>query len=159
MSSMEWIHVMSSFSWKIFVLGSEKPAEVESQARLYSMMYCPFAHRIRLVLSLKDIPHDIVNINLQSKPQWFLDVRIESFSKGMIMWSACKEFLSDLVIIYGNIFLDSSRWQGTSLYRFGRHISNRFYRSGKLPGREISRASSIQRWDKESWFRVVRSLL
>ncbi|XP_011636400.1 glutathione S-transferase omega-1-like [Pogonomyrmex barbatus] len=54
--------------------GSEKPAEVEGQARLYSMEYCPFAHRIRLVLSLKNIPHDIVNINLQSKPDWFLEI-------------------------------------------------------------------------------------
>ncbi|KAL6256183.1 hypothetical protein P5V15_012299 [Pogonomyrmex californicus] len=54
--------------------GSEKPAEVEGQARLYSMEYCPFAHRIRLVLSLKNIPHDIVNINLQSKPNWFLEI-------------------------------------------------------------------------------------
>lgn len=58
----------------IFIAGSEKPTEVEGQGRLYSMAYCPFAHRIRLVLSLKQIPHDIVNINLQNKPQWFLQV-------------------------------------------------------------------------------------
>lgn len=43
-------------------LGSEKPAEVKGQARLYSMKYCPFSHRVRLVLALKQIPHDVVNI-------------------------------------------------------------------------------------------------
>ncbi|RLU17148.1 hypothetical protein DMN91_011217 [Ooceraea biroi] len=54
--------------------GSEKPADVEGQARLYSMKYCPFSHRVRLVLALKNIPHDIVNINLQNKPDWYLQV-------------------------------------------------------------------------------------
>ncbi|KAK3790456.1 hypothetical protein RRG08_015925 [Elysia crispata] len=42
--------------------------------RLYSMRFCPFAHRTRLVLSHKNIPHEVVNINLQNKPQWFLDL-------------------------------------------------------------------------------------
>lgn len=57
--------------------GSEKPAEVEGQARLYSMKFCPFAHRVRLILSLKKIPHDIVNINLMNKPEWYFQIHPE----------------------------------------------------------------------------------
>lgn len=54
--------------------GSEQPAIVKGQARLYSMKYCPFAHRIRLILAYKKIPHDIVNINLKNKPKWYYKV-------------------------------------------------------------------------------------
>lgn len=62
-----------------FVLGSKKPEAVKNQGRLYSMKYCPFAHRVRLILTLKQIPHDIVNINLQNKPDWYFQVCKESF--------------------------------------------------------------------------------
>ncbi|XP_061644990.1 glutathione S-transferase omega-1-like isoform X1 [Phyllopteryx taeniolatus] len=41
--------------------------------RLYSMRFCPFAQRTRLVLNAKEIKHDIVNINLRDKPDWFLE--------------------------------------------------------------------------------------
>ncbi|XP_076170173.1 pyrimidodiazepine synthase [Ptiloglossa arizonensis] len=57
--------------------GSIKPAELAGQARLYSMKFCPFAHRIRLILSYKKIPHDIVNINLKNKPEWYLEINPE----------------------------------------------------------------------------------
>ncbi|KAG7211463.1 hypothetical protein KM043_010744 [Ampulex compressa] len=57
--------------------GSEKPAEVTGQARLYNMAFCPFTHRIRLILTLKKIPHDIVNINLKDKPQWYFEIHEE----------------------------------------------------------------------------------
>ncbi|XP_076759712.1 pyrimidodiazepine synthase [Xylocopa sonorina] len=56
---------------------SEKPPEVKGQARLYSMKYCPFSHRIRLILCYKKIPHDIVNINIQNKPKWFFEIHPE----------------------------------------------------------------------------------
>lgn len=59
---------------RFLVLGSEKPPKKEGVLRLYSMLYCPFAERARLVLKAKNLPHDIVNINLQSKPDWFLEL-------------------------------------------------------------------------------------
>ncbi|XP_061644991.1 glutathione S-transferase omega-1-like isoform X2 [Phyllopteryx taeniolatus] len=37
------------------------------------MRFCPFAQRTRLVLNAKEIKHDIVNINLRDKPDWFLE--------------------------------------------------------------------------------------
>ena len=35
--------------------------------------FCPFAQRTILTLLAKEIPFDVVNINLKSKPDWFLE--------------------------------------------------------------------------------------
>ncbi|KAK1125578.1 hypothetical protein K0M31_005938 [Melipona bicolor] len=56
---------------------SQKPAEVKGQVRLYGMKFCPFTHRIRLILSYKNIPHDTVNINIRNKPKWYLEIHPE----------------------------------------------------------------------------------
>ncbi|CAH2322424.1 glutathione S-transferase omega-1-like [Pelobates cultripes] len=54
--------------------GSPAPGPVpEGNLRLYSMRFCPFAQRARLVLSAKGIKHEVININLKSKPDWFLE--------------------------------------------------------------------------------------
>ncbi|XP_061693103.1 glutathione S-transferase omega-1-like [Syngnathoides biaculeatus] len=54
--------------------GSAAPGPVAAGSiRLYSMRFCPFAQRTRLVLNAKDIKHEIVNINLRDKPEWFLE--------------------------------------------------------------------------------------
>ncbi|XP_075997848.1 glutathione S-transferase omega-1-like [Genypterus blacodes] len=59
---------------KSFAKGSASPAPVpEGLIRLYSMRFCPFAQRTRLVLNAKGIKHDIININLRDKPDWFLE--------------------------------------------------------------------------------------
>ncbi|KAF5294459.1 hypothetical protein FQR65_LT01585 [Abscondita terminalis] len=50
--------------------GSVPPQKVEGKLRLYSMKYCSFAHRVRLVLLVKKIPHDVVNVNIFDKPDW-----------------------------------------------------------------------------------------
>ncbi|KAF5288045.1 hypothetical protein FQR65_LT12095 [Abscondita terminalis] len=60
--------------------GSTNPEKVEGKLRLYSMDYCPYAQRVRLVLLAKGIPHDIVNINLSNKPKWYFDIN----PKGMV---------------------------------------------------------------------------
>ncbi|XP_074089872.1 glutathione S-transferase omega-1-like [Macrotis lagotis] len=52
--------------------GSAQPGPVPPGAiRLYSMRFCPFAQRTRLVLKAKGINHEIININLKNKPEWF----------------------------------------------------------------------------------------
>ncbi|XP_052007644.1 glutathione S-transferase omega-1 [Xyrauchen texanus] len=62
-----------SASQKCLGKGSAAPGPVpKDHIRLYSMRFCPFAQRTRLVLSAKGIKHDIVNINLKDKPDWFL---------------------------------------------------------------------------------------
>ncbi|KAJ8402752.1 hypothetical protein AAFF_G00364240 [Aldrovandia affinis] len=54
--------------------GSTPPGPVSNgRIRLYSMRFCPFAQRTRLVLHAKGIKHDTININLKDKPDWFLE--------------------------------------------------------------------------------------
>nr|AVT42188.1 glutathione S-transferase o2 [Lissorhoptrus oryzophilus] len=54
--------------------GSVEPPRVPGLLRVYSMHFCPFAQRARLVVKAKNLPHDIVNINLQDKPDWYLKI-------------------------------------------------------------------------------------
>ncbi|MGY8997339.1 MAG: glutathione S-transferase family protein, partial [Alphaproteobacteria bacterium] len=42
--------------------------------KLISAEVCPYAQRTRLVLQEKDISHEVVEINLRDKPDWFADV-------------------------------------------------------------------------------------
>ncbi|KAG5266514.1 hypothetical protein AALO_G00232950 [Alosa alosa] len=59
---------------KSFAKGSSPPGPVpKGHIRLYSMRFCPFAQRTRLVLHAKGIKHETVNINLKDKPDWFLE--------------------------------------------------------------------------------------
>ncbi|CAI9605493.1 unnamed protein product [Staurois parvus] len=54
--------------------GSAAPCPVpQGLIRLYSMRFCPFAQRARLVLIAKGINHEVVNINLKNKPDWYLE--------------------------------------------------------------------------------------
>ncbi|XP_028810756.1 glutathione S-transferase omega-1-like [Denticeps clupeoides] len=54
--------------------GSCAPGPVPKDTiRLYSMRFCPFAQRARLVLHSKGIKHEIINVNLKDKPDWFLE--------------------------------------------------------------------------------------
>ena len=53
--------------------GSEFPA-LKGKLRVYSMKYCPYAQRARLVLIHKKIPFEEVNINLSKKPKWYLEL-------------------------------------------------------------------------------------
>ncbi|CAF1285206.1 unnamed protein product [Adineta steineri] len=52
--------------------GSECPPLKENELRLYSMQFCPYAQRARLVLAAKNIPHEEININLVDKLEWYL---------------------------------------------------------------------------------------
>ncbi|KAA0717955.1 Glutathione S-transferase omega-1 [Triplophysa tibetana] len=56
--------------------GKDSPAPgpvPKDLVRLYSMRFCPFAQRTRLVLHAKGIKHEVVNINTKEKPAWFLE--------------------------------------------------------------------------------------
>ncbi|XP_078079122.1 glutathione S-transferase omega-1-like [Mustelus asterias] len=59
-------------SAKSLTKGSPAPGPVPAgMIRVYSMRYCPFAHRTLLVLEAKGIKYETVNINLLDKPDWF----------------------------------------------------------------------------------------
>ncbi|KAJ0004715.1 hypothetical protein NQD34_010929 [Periophthalmus magnuspinnatus] len=59
---------------KCLAKGSAPPGPVpKGHIRLFSMRFCPFAQRARLVLNAKGIKHEIINIHLKEKPDWFLE--------------------------------------------------------------------------------------
>ncbi|XP_068955002.1 glutathione S-transferase omega-1-like [Petaurus breviceps papuanus] len=63
---------MSGESLRSLRKGSPQPGPVpQGVIRVYSMRFCPFSERTRLVLKAKGIKHEVININLKSKPEWF----------------------------------------------------------------------------------------
>lgn len=56
--------------------GSPAPPAVSGKLRLYSMRFCPYAQRVHLTLDAKQIPYDVVYINLSNKPKWFQEKSI-----------------------------------------------------------------------------------
>lgn len=55
----------------ILLLGDAYPVlPADDHLVLLSMRFCPYAHRVMLVLNAKRIPHHVVNINLKRKPDW-----------------------------------------------------------------------------------------
>ncbi|RUS91994.1 hypothetical protein EGW08_000207 [Elysia chlorotica] len=59
-------------SLKSHAQGSPFPPTKPGVLRIYSMRFCPFAQRTRLVLAHKNIPCEVVNVDLVKKPDWFL---------------------------------------------------------------------------------------
>ncbi|KAK7082556.1 Glutathione S-transferase omega-1 [Halocaridina rubra] len=53
--------------------GSVCPPTTPGLLRCYNMKYCPYAQRTLLVLHAKNIKHEVVNINLMEKPEWFFE--------------------------------------------------------------------------------------
>ncbi|MCG6134666.1 MAG: glutathione S-transferase family protein [Nostoc sp. LLA-1] len=45
-----------------------------SQIKIYSAVVCPYAHRSRLVLQEKGVDFELIEINLQNKPEGFIDI-------------------------------------------------------------------------------------
>ncbi|XP_077998805.1 pyrimidodiazepine synthase-like [Glandiceps talaboti] len=60
-------------SIKHLATGAALPPLQEGMLRLFSMTFCPFAQRSRLVLEAKRIPYNLVNCNLKNKPEWLLE--------------------------------------------------------------------------------------
>ncbi|XP_046563691.1 glutathione S-transferase omega-1-like [Haliotis rubra] len=58
---------------KSYTTTSPFPPLTPGKIRVYSMRFCPYAERTRLVLHHKNIEHEIVNIDLKQKPSWFWD--------------------------------------------------------------------------------------
>ncbi|XP_076829882.1 glutathione S-transferase omega-1-like [Brachyhypopomus gauderio] len=58
---------------KCYGKGTCAPGPVPNgQIRIYSMRFCPFAQRTRLVLCAKGIKYETMNIHLKDKPEWYL---------------------------------------------------------------------------------------
>ncbi|XP_062567944.1 glutathione S-transferase omega-1-like [Saccostrea cucullata] len=66
--SFSEIKIMSE---KALGRGTQCPPLAPGTLRLYSMRFCPYAQRTRLVLLHKNVTFETVNINLKQKPDWF----------------------------------------------------------------------------------------
>ena len=63
---------MSGGSARSLGKGSAPPGPVpEGLISVYSMRFCLYAQSTRLVLTTKGIRHEVININLKNKPEWF----------------------------------------------------------------------------------------
>ncbi|GAU92720.1 hypothetical protein RvY_04767 [Ramazzottius varieornatus] len=58
---------------KDFQEGSALPKINDNGVTVYSMRFCPYAERVRLMLNTKHVPYEVINIDLKSKPEWFLE--------------------------------------------------------------------------------------
>ncbi|XP_045194100.2 glutathione S-transferase omega-1-like [Mercenaria mercenaria] len=71
--------------------------------RLYSMRFCPYAQRTRLVIEHKGIPVETVNINLKRKPKWLFDMNPTGVVP-VLQWNdrvlyesgTCNDYLDDV---------------------------------------------------------------
>lgn len=52
--------------------GSTAPPLENGKLRIYNMRFCPYAQRTLIYLNAKKIPHEVVNVNLKNKPDWFV---------------------------------------------------------------------------------------
>jgi glutathione S-transferase len=75
-----------------------------SQIKLFSARACPFAHRTRLVLSHKQLPFELVEVDLKNKPAWF-DAKLSGYGKvpaiehnGQHLWESAvvNEYLDEV---------------------------------------------------------------
>lgn len=58
----------------IDLTGSTKPELPEDGVpRFFSMAFCPFSHRVRLMLAAKHIEHHKIYVDLIEKPEWYKD--------------------------------------------------------------------------------------
>jgi len=56
--------------------GAKFPPLTKGLVRLYSCATCPYALRVRLVLTAKNIPFEMVNIKESSPPEWFKSLAV-----------------------------------------------------------------------------------
>lgn len=63
---------MADWNTPHLAAGSPEPQVDPETIAIYNMRYCPFAQRTMLVLLEKKLPFSVYNINLSSKPEWFL---------------------------------------------------------------------------------------
>ncbi|CAG2171067.1 unnamed protein product, partial [Oppiella nova] len=66
--------IMSQEKAKNYKQGDPYPPRVNPDVlRLYYRESSPYAQRVLMILNAKEIPHEVVNINIWAKPDWFME--------------------------------------------------------------------------------------
>ncbi|CAH0545959.1 unnamed protein product [Brassicogethes aeneus] len=65
-------------SSKHLATGDFLPDLTKDKITLFSMLFCPFAQRVRLILEYKGLDYKVVNVNLKSKPDWLVQLNPKS---------------------------------------------------------------------------------
>ena len=68
--------------------------------KVVSFKICPFVQRVTALLEAKKIPYEIEFINLNNKPQWFLDIAPNGQVPVLITESGIPLFESDAIVEY-----------------------------------------------------------
>uniref|UniRef100_UPI00358E6F4C glutathione S-transferase omega-2-like isoform X2 n=1 Tax=Myxine glutinosa TaxID=7769 RepID=UPI00358E6F4C len=76
--------------------GDAAPGDLKG-LRIYGMRFCPFVQRVHLVLQAKNVSYETVNVNLKSKPSWFL--KVSPGGKVPLLENAEGKFVSESLII------------------------------------------------------------
>lgn len=80
------------------ITGSTEPTlPNDGNLQLFSMKFCPYAHRAHLIFYAKQIPHHIIYINLNKKPEWFF--RMNPLAKVPAIRVPEKGFLYESLIV------------------------------------------------------------
>nr|CAD7596058.1 unnamed protein product [Timema genevievae] len=96
-------------SGEVLSAGSAQPPLEPGKVRLYGFEYSPYVQRVHMVLIAKNIPHDVKNIDLKNKPDWFL--KLNPAGKVPVLDTGDKVLTESLEIV---LFLDKN-YPGTTL--------------------------------------------
>ncbi|XP_055955272.1 glutathione S-transferase omega-1-like [Patella vulgata] len=144
-------------SQKSYVAGSAYPPLETGVLRIYSMRFCSFAQRTRLVLQHKNIPHENVNVSLVKKPEWFLERNpfglvptLEIDDKVIYESNICSQYLDD--VYPGDKLTPSDPYQKARdqmlIDTFGKAVG--LYYKISRTGEDIEEfKKSLERYDKE----------
>jgi len=57
-----------------YTTGDSPPADAKKgEMRVYGMKFCPFVHRLKLVMHALDAQHETINCNTVNKPEWLFE--------------------------------------------------------------------------------------
>jgi len=84
--------------------GSQCPSLAPNELYVYNMRFCPYAERALIALSLKNLSHKVINIDLKEKPEWYLEKKnplgkvpaIEKEGKVVYESLVCAEYVDAL---------------------------------------------------------------
>jgi glutathione S-transferase len=91
---------ISSFYSLLRLIGNSLKKEASKMLKIISFKICPFVQRVTAALEAKQIPYEVEYINLNDKPQWFLEISPNGQVPILLTDSGTTIFESDAIIEY-----------------------------------------------------------